>query len=104
MVNVRLTMVSADGEIVAGAGSSRSVAAESASVVVVGAGCSGLYAAHALKQSNKHLKVVIVEANNYIGGRVLTDDTLHPHIRLPIGAEFIHEYVSVRIGPWFFGW
>lgn len=62
-------------------------------VVIVGAGCSGLYASHTLSKFKKDIKVLIVEANDYVGGRVRTDDTFAP-LRLPLGAEFIHEYVA----------
>lgn len=37
-------------------------------VVVVGSGISGLYAAHQLKKNG--LNVLLVEAANYIGGRL----------------------------------
>lgn len=60
-------------------------------MIVLGAGCSGLYAARTLKALNNKLKVLVIEANDYVGGRVKTDETFAP-LRLPLGAEFIHEY------------
>lgn len=39
-------------------------------VVVVGSGIAGLYAAWLLKQRNASLKVVVLEAGDYIGGRI----------------------------------
>lgn len=64
-------------------------------VVVLGAGCSGLYAARTLKALNNKLKVLVIEANDYVGGRVKTDEAFAAPLRLPLGAEFIHEYASL---------
>jgi monoamine oxidase len=56
--------------------------------IIIGAGAAGLAAARELKASGK--SVLILEARDRIGGRVLT--TVDPHTALPIelGAEFIH--------------
>jgi monoamine oxidase len=62
--------------------------AESGDVIVVGAGVAGLAAAGEL--SNAGLKVILLEARDRIGGRILT---LHPRsLNFPVelGAEFIH--------------
>jgi monoamine oxidase len=57
-------------------------------VIVIGAGVAGLAAANEL--CRRGLKVVIIEARDRVGGRILT---LHPRMTsLPVelGAEFIH--------------
>lgn len=55
-------------------------------VVIIGAGASGLMAAREL--SNAGLRVLIVEARDRIGGRILTHHTGRYPVEL--GAEFIH--------------
>jgi monoamine oxidase len=63
-------------------------AVDRADVAVIGAGVSGLLAARELRRSG--LEVVVLEARDRIGGRILT---LHdPRVPVPIelGAEFVH--------------
>ncbi|WP_024301531.1 NAD(P)/FAD-dependent oxidoreductase [Pseudogulbenkiania sp. MAI-1] len=61
-------------------------------VVVVGAGIAGLTAAHELKQRGIH--VVVVEADNRVGGR-MTSDSIDGHI-LDRGAQFLStEYATI---------
>src|ERR1700678_4100010 len=55
-------------------------------VVVIGAGMAGLTAARALTEAG--LKVLVVEAQDRIGGRILTQHIGDEAIEL--GAEFIH--------------
>src|SRR5258705_13467762 len=55
-------------------------------VVVVGAGMAGLTAARALAEAG--LKVLVVEAQDRIGGRIWTRHVVDEAIEL--GAEFIH--------------
>src|SRR5580704_17153721 len=55
-------------------------------VVVIGAGMAGLTAARALAEAG--LKVLVVEAQDRIGGRILTRHVGDEAIEL--GAEFIH--------------
>src|ERR1700733_7065810 len=55
-------------------------------VVVVGAGMAGLTTARSLAEAG--LKVLVVEANDRIGGRILTRHVGDDAIEL--GAEFIH--------------
>src|SRR5271163_3554546 len=55
-------------------------------VVVIGAGMAGLTAARALAEAG--LKVLVVEAQDRIGGRILTRHIGDEAIEL--GAEFIH--------------
>jgi monoamine oxidase len=56
--------------------------------IIIGAGAAGLAAARELTEARK--SILILEARDRIGGRVLT--TIDPHTALPIelGAEFIH--------------
>ena len=56
-------------------------------VVVVGAGAAGLYAAKALVI--KGLKVIVLEASDRVGGRVLQDVSLCGW-PIELGPEFIH--------------
>jgi monoamine oxidase len=64
----------------------------SAPVIVVGAGAAGLAAARTLHDAG--IEVVVREARNRIGGRVLT--VVDPVTALPLelGAEFIHGRAS----------
>lgn len=55
-------------------------------VVIIGAGASGLMAAREL--SNAGLRVLVLEARDRIGGRILTHHTAAYPVEL--GAEFIH--------------
>src|SRR5687768_16830148 len=60
----------------------------SCDVVVIGAGASGLAAARTISEAGRH--VVVLEARERIGGRILT---LHdPEWPLPVelGPEFLH--------------
>src|SRR6202789_4454936 len=55
-------------------------------VVVIGAGMAGLTAARALAEAG--LKVLVIEAEDRIGGRILTRHVGEEAIEL--GAEFVH--------------
>jgi monoamine oxidase len=55
-------------------------------VVVIGAGMAGLTAARALAEAGQ--KVLLLEAQDRIGGRILTRHVGDEAIEL--GAEFIH--------------
>jgi len=59
-----------------------------ADVIIIGAGVSGLAAAAALSKSGR--KVVILEARDWMGGRVLTRQVPVCHAPIKFGAEFIH--------------
>lgn len=59
-------------------------------VVVVGAGISGLAAAHRLKQDSPEKKIVVLEARERIGGRVLTDTSLNG-VPIDLGAAWLHD-------------
>lgn len=56
-------------------------------VIIVGAGMAGLAAAHELRR-NLGITVLVLEAQNYIGGRVKTDFDWGEPVEL--GAEFVH--------------
>jgi monoamine oxidase len=59
---------------------------EANDIVIVGAGMAGLTAARALAEAG--LRVLVIEAQERIGGRILTE-----HVggeALELGAEFIH--------------
>lgn len=55
-------------------------------VIIIGAGVAGLTIAHELK--NSKLKVLVIEAQDYIGGRVRTSLEFGGPVEL--GAEFVH--------------
>lgn len=57
-----------------------------ADVVIVGAGMAGLRAAETLQSAGK--TVIIVEANDRVGGRVLTEEVT-PGVHLELGAQWI---------------
>jgi monoamine oxidase len=59
-----------------------------ADVIVVGAGAAGLAAARTL--ARRSLRVVLIEARDRVGGRVLTRASARPLIPAELGAEFIH--------------
>ena len=60
--------------------------------IVIGAGAAGLAATRALQQAGSD--VLILEARDRIGGRILTDFTFAPY-PVELGAEFIHgEHVQ----------
>src|SRR5580698_1849987 len=66
-----------------------------ADVIVVGAGAAGLAAARTL--ARRALRVLLIEARDRVGGRVLTRTTTRPLIPAELGAEFIHGTASETI-------
>ncbi len=56
-------------------------------VIIIGAGAAGLAAARALLRTG--VDVMTLEAQNRVGGRILTDLDLAPH-PVELGAEFVH--------------
>jgi monoamine oxidase len=56
-------------------------------VIIVGAGAAGLAGARALLKSGS--KILVLEAQERIGGRILTDWSFAPY-PVEVGAEFVH--------------
>lgn len=63
-----------------------------ADTIVIGAGAAGLAAAAAL--AGHGVRVVVVEARDRIGGRILSLPTDRSAVTLELGAEFIHGPAS----------
>lgn len=62
-------------------------------VVIVGGGMAGLIAARELMKLNENdapLKVTLVEASEYLGGRIKGNSTFIPNHVVDVGAEYIH--------------
>jgi len=57
-------------------------------VLVVGAGAAGIIAARQLQ--DRGLNVLVLEAQDRIGGRIKADSTFVPGLSVAVGAEFIH--------------
>ena len=57
-------------------------------VAIIGAGLSGLAAATRLKERLPHLKVVVIEASEHVGGRCRSSSTLNGHT-IDLGAHWV---------------
>ena len=62
--------------------------AKDASVIIIGAGASGLTAAAELKRAGVNVR--IIEARDRVGGRMFTKQDPHTKAVVELGAEFIH--------------
>ena len=82
---IKLALASAAGLSLYPYGRTRA-AGFSADVIVIGAGMSGLAAAKDLQSKGKN--VIVLEAQNAIGGRTVTDRSLG--VPLDLGAAWIH--------------
>lgn len=58
-------------------------------VIVIGAGAAGLQCAQTLSKYNMD-KVLVVEAMDYVGGRIKQASNIIPGKTIELGAEFIH--------------
>jgi monoamine oxidase len=63
-------------------------------VIILGAGAAGLTTARDLTAAGMH--VLLLEARDRIGGRILTQPT--PHGPIELGAEFVHGAVEEILG------
>ena len=61
-------------------------------VAIIGAGLAGLQCAHNLirKYNVDPSAVIVLEAQDYIGGRVKQTSEFLPGCKIDLGAEFIH--------------
>jgi phytoene dehydrogenase-like protein len=60
----------------------------STDVIIVGAGAAGLMAARELQRAGK--EVLVLEASNRVGGRILTLHDTNAGVPIELGAEFVH--------------
>ena len=65
-------------------------------IVIVGGGLGGIYSAYRLMQHNSDLRILVLEKQNYIGGRVFTYKD--SHMQVEVGAGRIHSSHSGIIG------
>jgi monoamine oxidase len=79
-------------------GATRTVARAPASIVVVGAGLSGLAAAHLLERSG--LDVTLLEARERVGGRVLGLATGVAGHRFDLGPAWVWPAINPRLADW----
>ncbi|KAL7693151.1 putative amine oxidase, FAD/NAD(P)-binding domain superfamily [Plasmopara halstedii] len=59
-------------------------------VIVIGAGAAGLRCANQLVHTKGVEDVLVVEASDRIGGRVMTNTSFIPGFHVEMGAEFLH--------------
>ncbi len=65
------------------------------SVIIIGAGASGLAAARSLSKTGK--RVTVLEARDRVGGRIFTSDEGGFSVPVENGAEFIHGDLPLTI-------
>jgi monoamine oxidase len=66
-----------------------------ADTLIIGAGAAGLAAASELVANGRH--VLLLEARERLGGRILTDRTTVAPVPIELGAEFIHGESAVLL-------
>lgn len=59
-------------------------------VIVIGAGIAGLRCAHDLVHTKGATDVLVVDAMDRVGGRILADRAFIPGMAVEVGAEFMH--------------
>lgn len=74
------------------------VDAEEWDVAIVGAGVAGLACARALAPARRGLRVLLLEARDRIGGRVLTVRVPDCALPVELGAEFVHGTPADVVG------
>jgi monoamine oxidase len=67
-----------------------------ADILIIGAGAAGLMAARQLANAGK--KVIVLEADNRIGGRIHTQHDTVTGKYVELGAEFVHGDLPVTLG------
>lgn len=67
-----------------------------ADILIIGAGAAGLMAARELANASK--KVIVLEADNRIGGRIYTQYDAGTGKYTELGAEFVHGDLPVTLG------
>jgi monoamine oxidase len=67
-----------------------------ADILIIGAGAAGLMAARELANAGK--KVIVLEADNRIGGRIHTQYDAATGKYVELGAEFVHGDLPVTLG------
>ena len=68
---------------------------QTADIIIIGAGATGLMAAHTLTKAGK--KVIILEARSRCGGRIHTLSGESFFRNAELGAEFIHGNLPVTL-------
>ena len=53
--------------------------------IIIGGGISGLYSLHLLNKKNKDLKILLIEKEDYLGGRILNKNFHGTNIKLGAG-------------------
>jgi monoamine oxidase len=79
------------------AGEEMSIPRNAADIIVIGAGAAGLAAAIDLRKAG--LSVLVLEARDRIGGRILTQRDPVCNAPIELGAEFIHGVTPEIWGP-----
>lgn len=59
-------------------------------VVIIGAGIAGLRCAHQLVHEKGVKDVLVVDAQDHIGGRILANTDFIPGMTIEVGAELLH--------------
>lgn len=59
-------------------------------MIVLGAGMAGLRCAHELVHAKGVRDVLVVDAMDRVGGRILSDSEFIPGMIIEVGAEFAH--------------
>jgi monoamine oxidase len=69
-----------------------SVICNNVDVIVIGAGMAGLGAASTLKEAG--YSVLVLEAQNRVGGRIKTNSSIFDGLPVELGAQWIHGHIN----------